>query len=304
MVMKSWKWKAVYRYRYMYILALPGFLYFLIFKIAHLWGLSLAFVEYNAYKGLLGSDFVGFNNFMKFFKSNNFYLMLRNTLVISLTKIVIGFPIPVLLAILLNEIKNIKFKRVTQTFIYLPHFLSWVVIGGIMLNLFSPVFGLAGQFFRTFGMEPVNIMAKKNTIFWVVILSDIWKEAGWSTIVFLAALTQVDISLYEAARMDGANKFQQMLHITLPAISSIVVVMLILRIGKVMNAGFEQILVLQNPITMEKIDIFDTFVYREGLGRGSYSFAAAVDTFKSVIALILVTSANKISKMFGEEGIV
>ncbi|MCI6886671.1 MAG: ABC transporter permease subunit, partial [Lachnospiraceae bacterium] len=185
-----------------------------------------------------------------------------------------------------------------------PHFLSWVVIGGIMLNLFSPVFGLAGQFFQATGIEPVNIMAKKNTIFWVVIFSDIWKEAGWSTIVFLAALTQVDLNLYEAARMDGANKFQQMIHITLPAISSIVIVMLILRIGKIMNAGFEQILVLQNPITMEAIDIFDTYVYREGLGRGSYSFAATVDMFKSVIALILVTGANKISKMFGEEGIV
>ena len=173
-----------------------------------------------------------------------------------------------------------------------------------MLNLFSPVFGLAGQVFRVLGVEPINIMAKKSTIFWVVIFSDVWKEAGWSTIVFLAALTQVDLNLYEAARMDGANKFQQMLHITIPAISSIIIVMLILRIGKVMSAGFEQILVLQNPITMESIDIFDTYVYREGLGRGSYSFAAAVDTFKSVIALILVSSANKISKMFGEEGIV
>ena len=138
----------------------------------------------------------------------------------------------------------------------------------------------------------------------MVIFSDIWKEAGWSTIVFLAALTQVDMNLYEAAKMDGANKFQQMIHITIPAISSIIIVMLILRIGKIMNAGFEQILVLQNPVTRESIDIFDTYVYREGLQMGSYSFAATVDTFKSVIALILVTSANKISKLFGEEGLV
>lgn len=296
--------KAMKEHKVLYLLMVPGLLYFVLFRYLPLFGLVIAFKDYNIFKGIWASDWVGLANFEALVHSSDFWNVMKNTLVISLTKILIGFPIPILLAILLNDIKSMRFKRVTQTFLYLPHFLSWVVIGGIMLNLFSPVFGLAGEVFRTLGIEPVNIMAKKGSIFWVVIFSDVWKEAGWSTIVFLAALTQVDESLYEAAKMDGANKFKQMLHITLPCISSIVIVMLILRIGKVMNAGFEQILVLQNPITMESIDIFDTYVYREGLGRGSYSFAAAVDTFKSVIALILVTSANKISKMFGEEGIV
>lgn len=296
--------KAMKEHKVLYLLMVPGLLYFVLFRYLPMFGLVIAFKDYNIFKGIWASDWVGLANFEALVHSSDFWNVMKNTLVISLTKILIGFPIPILLAILLNDIKSMRFKRVTQTFLYLPHFLSWVVIGGIMLNLFSPVFGLAGEVFRTLGIEPVNIMAKKGAIFWVVIFSDVWKEAGWSTIVFLAALTQVDESLYEAAKMDGANKFKQMLHITLPCISSIVIVMLILRIGKVMNAGFEQILVLQNPITMESIDIFDTYVYREGLGRGSYSFAAAVDTFKSVIALILVTSANKISKMFGEEGIV
>ena len=296
--------KAMKEHKVLYLLMVPGLLYFVLFRYLPMFGLVIAFKDYNIFKGIWASDWVGLENFEALVHSSDFWNVMKNTLVISLTKILIGFPIPILLAILLNDIKSMRFKRVTQTFLYLPHFLSWVVIGGIMLNLFSPVFGLAGEVFRTLGIEPVNIMAKKGSIFWVVIFSDVWKEAGWSTIVFLAALTQVDESLYEAAKMDGANKFKQMLHITLPCISSIVIVMLILRIGKVMNAGFEQILVLQNPITMESIDIFDTYVYREGLGRGSYSFAAAVDTFKSVIALILVTSANKISKMFGEEGIV
>lgn len=296
--------KAMKEHKVLYLLMVPGLLYFVLFRYLPMFGLVIAFKDYNIFKGIWASDWVGLANFEALLHSSDFWNVMKNTLVISLTKILIGFPIPILLAILLNDIKSMRFKRVTQTFLYLPHFLSWVVIGGIMLNLFSPVFGLAGEVFRTLGIEPVNIMAKKGSIFWVVIFSDVWKEAGWSTIVFLAALTQVDESLYEAAKMDGANKFKQMLHITLPCISSIVIVMLILRIGKVMNAGFEQILVLQNPITMESIDIFDTYVYREGLGRGSYSFAAAVDTFKSVIALILVTSANKISKMFGEEGIV
>ena len=296
--------KAMKEHKVLYLLMVPGLLYFVLFRYLPMFGLVIAFKDYNIFKGIWASDWVGLANFEALVHSSDFWNVMKNTLVISLTKILIGFPIPILLAILLNDIKSMRFKRVTQTFLYLPHFLSWVVIGGIMLNLFSPVFGLAGEVFRTLGIEPVNIMAKKGSIGWGVIFSDVWKEAGWSTIVFLAALTQVDESLYEAAKMDGANKFKQMLHITLPCISSIVIVMLILRIGKVMNAGFEQILVLQNPITMESIDIFDTYVYREGLGRGSYSFAAAVDTFKSVIALILVTSANKISKMFGEEGIV
>ena len=296
--------KAMKEHKVLYLLMVPGLLYFVLFRYLPMFGLVIAFKDYNIFKGIWASDWVGLANFEALVHSSDFWNVMKNTLVISLTKILIGFPIPILLAILLNDIKSMRFKLVTQTFLYLPHFLSWVVIGGNILNLFSPVFGLAGEVFRTLGIEPVNIMAKKGSIFWVVIFSDVWKEAGWSTIVFLAALTQVDESLYEAAKMDGANKFKQMLHITLPCISSIVIVMLILRIGKVMNAGFEQILVLQNPITMESIDIFDTYVYREGLGRGSYSFAAAVDTFKSVIALILVTSANKISKMFGEEGIV
>ncbi|MGL6217717.1 MAG: ABC transporter permease, partial [Lacrimispora sphenoides] len=271
--------KAVNEHKVLYLLMVPGLLYFVLFRYLPMFGLVIAFKDYNIFKGIWASDWVGLANFKALVHSSDFWNVMKNTLVISLTKILIGFPIPILLAILLNDIKSMKFKRVTQTFLYLPHFLSWVVIGGIMLNLFSPVFGLAGEMFRALGAEPVNIMAKKGSIFWVVIFSDVWKDAGWSTIVFLAALTQVDESLYEAAKMDGANKFKQMFHITLPCISSIVIVMLILRIGKVMNAGFEQILVLQNPITMESIDIFDTYVYREGLGRGSYSFAAAVDTF-------------------------
>ena len=297
-------WKTIKDYKVLYLLMVPGLLYFILFRYIPMFGLVIAFKDYDIFKGIWESEWVGLQNFRDLIDSPDFWNVMKNTLVISLTKIVIGFPIPILLAILLNEIRHVKFKKVIQTCIYLPHFLSWVVITGIMLNLFSPVFGLAGTFFRAFDLEPVNIMAQKGTIFWVVIFSDIWKEAGWSTIVFLAALTQVDMNLYEAAKMDGANKFQQMIHITIPAISSIIIVMLILRIGKIMNAGFEQILVLQNPVTRESIDIFDTYVYREGLQMGSYSFAATVDTFKSVIALILVTSANKISKLFGEEGLV
>lgn len=290
-------------YRLFYLMMLPGLLYFAVFRYLPMFGLVIAFKDYDIFKGIWASEWVGLKNFKELFHSSDFWNVLTNTLKISFAKIVIGFPIPIILAILLNEMRSVRFKKVIQTLLYLPHFLSWVVIGGIMLNLFSPVFGLAGEFFRATGIEPVNILAQKSTIFGVVIASDVWKECGWSTIIFLAALTQVDASLYEAAKMDGANRFKQMIYITLPAISGVIILLLILRIGKIMNAGFEQILVLQNAVTRESIDIFDTYVYREGLQRGEYSFSSTVDMFKSVVAFIMVVGADKISKKFGEEGL-
>lgn len=290
-------------YRLFYLMMLPGLLYFAVFRYLPMFGLVIAFKDYDIFKGIWASEWVGLKNFRELFHSSDFWNVLTNTLKISFAKIVIGFPIPIILAILLNEMRSVRFKKVIQTLLYLPHFLSWVVIGGIMLNLFSPVFGLAGEFFRATGIEPMNILAQKSTIFGVVIASDVWKECGWSTIIFLAALTQVDASLYEAAKMDGANRFKQMIYITLPAISGVIILLLILRIGKIMNAGFEQILVLQNAVTRESIDIFDTYVYREGLQRGEYSFSSTVDMFKSVVAFILVVGADKISKKFGEEGL-
>lgn len=290
-------------YRLFYLMMLPGLLYFAVFRYLPMFGLVIAFKDYDIFKGIWASEWVGLKNFRELFHSSDFWNVLTNTLKISFAKIVIGFPIPIILAILLNEMRSVRFKKVIQTLLYLPHFLSWVVIGGIMLNLFSPVFGLAGEFFRATGIEPMNILAQKSTIFGVVIASDVWKECGWSTIIFLAALTQVDASLYEAAKMDGANRFKQMIYITLPAISGVIILLLILRIGKIMNAGFEQILVLQNAVTRESIDIFDTYVYQEGLQRGEYSFSSTVDMFKSVVAFIMVVGADKISKKFGEEGL-
>ena len=290
-------------YRLFYLMMLPGLLYFAVFRYLPMFGLVIAFKDYDIFKGIWASEWVGLKNFRELFHSSDFWNVLTNTLKISFAKIVIGFPIPIILAILLNEMRSVRFKKVIQTLLYLPHFLSWVVIGGIMLNLFSPVFGLAGEFFRATGIEPMNILAQKSTIFGVVIASDVWKECGWSTIIFLAALTQVDASLYEAAKMDGANRFKQMIYITLPAISGVIILLLILRIGKIMHAGFEQILVLQHAVTRESIDIFDTYVYREGLQRGEYSFSSTVDMFKSVVAFIMVVGADKISKKFGEEGL-
>ncbi|GMQ58753.1 polygalacturonan/rhamnogalacturonan ABC transporter permease [Vallitalea sediminicola] len=300
----SSKMKYLRKNKWLYILLIPGLLYFILFRYLPMLGLVIAFKDYDIFKGILDSAWVGLENFRTVFGSTDFKQVFSNTIVISLLKILIGFPVPIILALMLNEMRNVRFSRISQTVLYLPHFLSWVVIGGIMLNIFSPTYGIIGEIYRLFGHDPVNLLASKEHFRGILILSDIWKESGWGTIVYLAALTQIDPNLYEAASIDGASKWKQTLHITLPAISGIIVMLLILRIGKVMNAGFQQIMVLQTPLVQNISDIFDTYVYRTGLKRGQYSIAATVDMFKSVIALVLVVGTDKLSKKIGEEGLL
>ncbi len=296
--------KYMKKNKWLYILLIPGLLYFILFRYLPMLGLVIAFKDYDIFKGIFDSVWVGLDNFREVFGSTDFKQVFSNTMIISFLKILIGFPVPIILALMLNEMRSIRFSRLSQTVLYLPHFLSWVVIGGIMLNIFSPTYGIVGEIFRLFGMEPVNLLASKEHFRGVLILSDIWKESGWGTIVYLAALTQIDPNLYEAASIDGASKWKQIRHITLPAISGIIVMLLILRIGRVMNAGFQQIMVLQTPLVQSISDIFDTYVYRTGLTRGQYSIAATVDMFKSVVALILVVGTDKLSKRVGEEGLL
>lgn len=296
--------KYMKKNKWLYILLIPGLLYFILFRYIPMFGLIIAFKDYDIFLGMFDSAWVGLQNFREIFSSTDFKQVFSNTMIISLLKICIGFPVPIILALMLNEMKNVRFGRLSQTFLYLPHFLSWVVVGGIMLNVLSPTYGIVGEIFRILGMEPINFLASKQHFRGVLILSDIWKESGWGTIIYLAALTQIDPNLYEAANIDGANKWKQIIHITIPAISGIIVMLLILRIGKVMNAGFQQIMVLQNPVVQSISDIFDTYVYRVGLTRGQYSIAATVDMFKSVVALILVVGTDKLSKYFGEEGLL
>lgn len=303
MVMKSWNWKAVYRYRYMYILALPGFLYFLIFKIAPLWGLSLAFVDYNAYKGLLGSDFVGFNNFMKFFKSNNFYLMLRNTLVISLMNLILFFPAPIMLALLLNEVKGDRFRKVTQTIVYLPHFLSWVVIAGLTFFIFSSDIGLINKLILANGGDAVGFLSNPKLFWWFLLGQTTWKEVGWQSIIYLAAITQIDMSLYEAANVDGASRFQKLRYITLPGLMPTVVTMFIIRLGTVFDVSLDQILMMKNAFVADVAEVFDTYAYTQGIMQGNLSTGVTVGIFKGVVCMILVVGTNKFIKHLGYEGI-
>jgi len=263
----------------------------------------MAFQDYNIFKGIFASEWVGLDNFKEIFGMKDFWNVLRNTLIISTYKIVFVFPVPIILALLMNEMKKNFFVKFVQTTLYLPHFISWVVISGIMLAVLSPNFGIAGDFFKVLGMKPVYLMADPRYFRALVVLSDMWKEVGWGTIIYMASLTLIDSAMYEAAIMDGANRWKQIWHITLPSIANVIVLLLILRIGTIMQAGFDQIFVLRNDMVIEVGEIFDTYVYHYGIGQNHYSIATAVGLFKSVVAAFLIIATDRISKIFGAEGL-
>lgn len=302
-IKRSSAMREVMNDKYLYLMLLPGLLYFLIFKYAPLYGIVIAFKDYNIFRGVWESEWVGWQNFREVFQYADFWKVLRNTLLISVYKIIFGFPAPIVVALLLNELGNRFFKRAIQTILYLPHFISWVVISGIILAIMSPNNGVVALGYEWFGNEPRNLLADPHLFRSILVASDIWKDLGWGTIIYLAALTQVDPSLYEAAIVDGAGKWKQIWHITLPSIRNVIVLLLILRIGFLMNAGFEQIYVMSNPAVIEVTEILDTFVFKYGLQQGNYSFATVVGVFNSVIALVLVLGAQWVSKLFGEEGL-
>ncbi|MDF2927326.1 MAG: carbohydrate transporter rane protein 1, family [Paenibacillaceae bacterium] len=301
---RSPMFRTVINDRFLYLMLLPGFIFFVVFKYVPMYGIVIAFKDFDIFRGIMDSEWVGLQIFREVFDSADFWNIFRNTILISLYKIIFGFPAPIMLALLLNELMSQKFKKWIQTILYLPHFISWVVLSGIMLAIMSPSTGLAGMMFELFGYEPKNIMADPTYFRSILVASDIWKEMGWSTIIYLAALTQISPDLYEAAIVDGAGKFTQIWRITLPSIRNVIIMLLILRIGGLMNAGFEQVLVMQNSAVREVSEIFDTYVFRYGIQQGNYSFATAVGLFNSVIALILITLAQWISKLFGEEGLL
>ncbi len=295
--------QLVHAYFPYYLLLLPALLFFLIFRYIPMYGLTIAFKDFVPFLGYWDSPWVGLENFKRLIGYRDFYLVFRNTLLISLYKLAFAFPVPVFLAILLNEIHTSWFKRSVQTVLYLPHFVSWVIMGSIVTMALSPSTGIVNNIIRAFGGEPIFFMI---STFWfrpIVVLSSIWKESGWGTIVYLAAIAGIDQQLYEAAIVDGASRFRRMWHITLPCIRSVVIILLIIRIGHILDVGFHQILVLYNPAVYDVADVFGTYVYRVGLSGGQFSFATAIGLFKSVFGLILVIGANKLAKAFGESGI-
>lgn len=296
-------WNYILRKRYLYLMLIPAIIYFIIFNYAPMYGILIAFKDFSFKKGIWGSDWIGLENFRYMFQLDNFYTVFKNSILLSLLRILFTFPIPILLALLLNDIKSSKYQKVMQTLFYLPHFVSWVVIGGILINFLSPVSGIINILIQSMGGEPIFFLAENKYFKPIVILTSIWKDSGWGTIIYLAAITGISSDLYEAAKIDGANKLKCLRYITLPSIKSTVVIMLILRLGSIMNNGFEQIFILQNSKNLGVSEVFETYTYRLGLLGGRYSFATTVGLFTSVIGIVFLLVSNKIANKMGEEGI-
>lgn len=294
------------KYKFYYFLILPGILFFLIFHYIPMAGIVVAFKNISPFEGISGiftSEWVGFTHFKNFFSSFYFKNVLINTIVISFLKILFGFPAPILLALLFNEVKNKYFIKFAQTVSYLPHFISMVIMAGIVTNVLSTNGGIVNEVVKFFGGEPIFFLGSPQYFRSILVISDIWQGVGWGSIIYLAAITGIDTSLYEAAAMDGAGKFRQILNVTIPGIAPTIIIMFILRVGSILNAGFEQVLLLYSPAVYKVGDIIDTFVYREGLVNLNYSYASAVGLFKSVIGSIMVIIANKFANNFGYDGI-
>ncbi|WP_307556022.1 MULTISPECIES: sugar ABC transporter permease [unclassified Paenibacillus] len=291
------------RDKYLYLLVLPGVLFFIIFKYVPMWGIIIAFQEYSPYMGVLKSEWVGIEHFVRFFSNPDFMLLFRNTMMISLLNLMFFFPLPIILSLLLNELNNEVFKRVIQSVVYLPHFLSWVIIAGISFLLMSQSSGIINLMMEAIGLRKYDFLTNADTFWGLLVLQNIWKETGWGTIIILAAITGVDTQLYEAAKIDGANRWRQTWHVTLPAIRSVILILLILRLGHIMDVGFEQVFLMSNGAVARVADVFETYVYRNGIQQGQFSYSTAVGLFKSVVGLILVVLANRLAKRIGEDGV-
>jgi putative aldouronate transport system permease protein len=296
-------WKQISRNRFLYALLIPVAIYLILFKYAPMAGEIIAFKNYRLSEGIWGSSWVGFEQFEKLFSSRDFYIVLRNTLLLNLYHLVFAFPVPIVLAILLNEVRAEWYKRTLQNLLYIPHFISWVVLGSIVIALLSPSTGVINTVLKAFGMEPIYFMADK--FWWPVsfIVSGIWKEAGFGTILYLAAMSSIDPTLYEAAKIDGASKRRQIWHVTLPGMRSTIAILLILQVGKMMDVGFEQVYTLRNDAVTSVAEVISTFVYTRGLVSLQYSYTTALGLFQSLIALILIVSVNRIIKAMGERGL-
>lgn len=291
------------RDKYLYLMLLPGILYFLIFKYIPMAGLIMAFQDYKPFLGFIESDWVGLKHFQRLFGESQFLILFRNTALLAIYNLVFFFPLPIVLALMMNEVRHEGYKRFVQTMVYVPHFVSWVVVVGIFYLLFTTEGGLVNELIFMLTGEKISFLLAPEWFRTMIIGQSIWKEVGWGTIIFLAALAGVDMQLYEAARIDGANRWRQLWHITLPAIRSTIVILLILRLGNFLDSGFEQIFLMLTPTNRDVGEVFDTYVYVKGLTQLQYSYSAAVGMFKSIVGLILVVGANWLAKRFGEEGI-
>lgn len=282
------------------IMFIPVAMYFVIFKYIPMLGIVIAFKDYNMTDGIWGSPWVGWDNYRYIFSSPQMTGVIRNTLMLSLMNVLIGFPFPVILAILLNEVRRIWFKKWVQTLVYLPHFLNWVIVGGLIIMVFAQETGIVNHVVRQLTGEAYPFLYNKLSWLTIYVGSTIWKGAGWSAIIYMAALTSIDLNLYEAANMDGASKWRQIWHITLPGIRATVVLMFILNIGHVMDVGFDQVFVLQNSMVSDISEVISTWNYKFGLGTGEFSYGTALGLFESLIGLSLVLVTNSIARKYDQ----
>jgi putative aldouronate transport system permease protein len=288
-------------------MALPCAAYFIIFKYIPMYGVIIAFKNYepvDGFWGIITAPWAGLANFKRFFSSIYFGRLLRNTLLISAYRLVFSFPAPIIMAILINEINSGRFKRVVQTITYMPHFLSWVIVAGLMIVLLSPTSGPVSMIFKNLGMRPVTFLSDTRFFRSLIVISEIWKSVGFGTIIYLAAITGIDQEIYEAATIDGATRIQKIFRITLPQLlTGIISIMFILAVGRILDENFEQIFNLYNPSVYEVGDVFETYVYRTGIVNAQYSYSAAVGVFKSAVSLVLVYISNKAARLLGNEGL-
>ncbi|MCZ8513830.1 sugar ABC transporter permease [Paenibacillus filicis] len=299
---KSWV-RDLIRDRWMYLMLLPGVVYFLIFKYVPMYGILMAFQDYKPHIGMLNSPWVGLKHFQRFFSEPSFWQLFTNTFLLAIYNMIFFFPLPIVLSLMLNEVRKTGFRNWVQTMVYIPHFVSWVVVVGIFYLLLTTEGGVLNELLFAITGKKIAFLLEPEWFRTMIITQSIWKEVGWGTIIFLAALSGVDVQLYEAARMDGAGRWRQLWHITLPAIRSTIIILLILRLGKFLDAGFEHIFLMLTPTNREVGEVFDTYVYVKGLTQSQYSYSAAVGLFKSAVGLVLVMGSNWLAKRFGQEGV-
>jgi putative aldouronate transport system permease protein len=291
-------WLRLLRQWGLQLMVIPGILWMLVFNYLPMGGIVMAFKNFRlSYKSIFQGAWLGIDNFSEFFKDDYFLITMVNTLGISLLRLLIGFPLPILFALLLNELRNMRFKKIIQTVSYLPHFLSWVVLGGIMITWLSKS-GVINDMLVMLGIlkEPVSFLGKPSYFWGLALISDTWKELGWSAIIYLAAIASVDQEMYEAATVDGASRFKKMWFITLPSIKGTIMILFILAVSGVLNSNFEQMLILKNPLNAERATVLDIYVYEMGMGKGRFGYATAIGLFKSVIGTVLLLSANAFSR--------
>lgn len=294
--------KNFVRYRYIYLMLLPVVVYYAVFCYGPMSGIVIAFQNFKPALGVSGSKWVGWKHFVDFLTGPYAWRLIRNTLMINILQIIFAFPVPIIVALLINEINCKGYKKAVQTISYMPHFISLVVMCGLLVN-FCRSDGIFNDFLSLFGFERRNLLAEANLFRPIYVLSGIWQEAGWGSIIYLATLSTVDVGLYEAATIDGANRFQRMLHVSFPGLLPIIIVQLIMRVGNILTTGFEKVFLLYSPLTYDTADIISTYIYRQGLELSNYSYGTAVGLFNSVVNLIILVMANYISRMVTEESL-